>query len=112
MPFVLIFVGSVLIVAAVRNTHSQLFALIKGDFVGPNNYIYWLVTILIIGAIGYVPRLKPISDGFLILVILVLFLTKGKGFFDQFQRQISSTDSATVRTGSGITTAKPIQIAL
>ena len=103
MPFVLIVAGIVLLIAAVRNTQGQLFYLVQGDFIGPNNFIYWLLSILIIGAIGYVPRLKPISDAFLILVILVLFLKtcpksagpecKG-GFFDQFMAQVKTTETA------------------
>ncbi len=91
MPFVLIIAGVVLLIAAIRNTQQELFLLLAKDFTGPNNFIYWFLSILIIGAIGYVPRLKPVSDGFLILVILVLFLKKGNGFFDMFQLQVGST---------------------
>jgi hypothetical protein len=102
MPFVLIIAGVVLLIAAVRGDacgqvqcHELLFALLARDFTGPNNFIYWFLAILIIGAVGYVPKLKPLSDGFLVLVILVLFLTKGKGFFDMFTSQIQQTQSAT-----------------
>lgn len=108
MPFVLILAGVVLIISAVRNTQQQLFYLLALDFTGPNNFVYWFLSILVIGAIGYVPKLKPLSDGFLILVILVLFLKKGKpgaggGFFEAFQRGIGSTTAATpkVSTGTG-----------
>jgi hypothetical protein len=94
VPFVLIIAGVVLLIAAVRNTQGLLFHLLQGDFVGPHNFVYWTISILIVGAIGYIPKAKPISDGFLILLIVVLFLTKGTGFFDAFQRQISATDSA------------------
>lgn len=91
MPFVLIIAGVVLIISAVRNTQQHLFYLLALDFTGPHNFIFWFVSILIIGALGYIPKAKPLSDGFLILVILVLFLKKGTGFFDQFQRQIGLT---------------------
>jgi hypothetical protein len=99
MPFVLILAGVVLIISAVRNTQQSLFYLLALDFTGPNNFIFWFLSILVIGALGYIPKAKPLSDGFLILVILVLFLKKGKsgvggGFFEQFQRQISLTTSA------------------
>ncbi len=93
MPFVLIIAGVVLLIAAIRNTQQDLFFLLAKDFTGKDNFIYWFVSILIIGAIGYIPKLKPVSDGFLILVILVLFLRKGTGFFDMFQSQIGSTQS-------------------
>lgn len=95
MPFVLMLAGAVLIVAAVRNTQQQLFYLLALDFTGQNNFIYWFLSILVIGALGYIPKAKPLSDGFLILVILVLFLRKGTGFFDMFQKQIALTDKST-----------------
>ncbi len=100
MPFVLIVAGTVLLIAGVRNSQGQLYLLLRNDFSGPGNFIYWMLAILIIGAIGYVPKLKPVSDGFLILVILVLFLAKGNpkapggGFFSQFLKQVQTTDRA------------------
>lgn len=106
MPFVLIFMGAVLVAAAVRGTQGQLFTLIRGDFSGPNNFIYWVVSILMVGALGYVPKLKPISDGFLVLIIVVLFLRRGTGFFDQFTRQIQGTETyKNFGTGIGVGTS-------
>jgi hypothetical protein len=94
MAFVLIIAGAVLLVAAVRNAQQVLFALLRRDFTGPNNFIYWVVSILIIGAVGYIPRAKPASDAFLILIILVLFLKKDTGFFARFQQALGSTQTA------------------
>ncbi len=83
MPFALLIIGATLIVAGVRNQQDKLFTLVKNDFAGPNNFIFWIVSILAIGAVGYIPKLKPISTAFLGLVIVVLFLRKGTGFFAQ-----------------------------
>jgi hypothetical protein len=94
MPFVLIVMGAIFVVAAARGTHDALFYLIEKDFTGDNNFIYWFLSILVIGAVGYIPKLKPFSDGFLILVILVLFLKKDSGFFDMFQSQLGTTNNA------------------
>jgi hypothetical protein len=94
MPFVLIVAGVVLLIAGVRNTQGTLYTLVRGDFTGPNNFVYWFLAIMIIGAIGYIPKLKPISIAFLTLVILVLFLKQGTGFFDQFKAQIGSSQSS------------------
>lgn len=91
MPFALAIIGIVLVVAGVRNKQDQLFSLVKGDFTGPNNYIFWMLSIFAIGAIGYIPRLKPISTGFLALIIVVLFLKKGQGFFAQLGQAVSTT---------------------
>lgn len=101
MPYALILAGALLLVSGVRNTQADLFALLKKDFTGPHNFIFWFLAIMAVGSIGYVPKIKPVSDAFLILVILVLFLSN-KGFFAQFTRQISSTTSPLAGTTNGI----------
>lgn len=90
MPYALIIFGAILLTASVRNTQADLFRLLKGEFTGSHNFVYWLLSILIIGAIGYVDKLKPISSAFMVLVVMVLFLSN-RGFFNQFQSQIQST---------------------
>jgi len=102
MPFVLVTIGVILLVASIRNTQGQLFTLIGGDFTGTNNFIYWFVSILLIGAVGYIPKLKPFSVAFLTLVVMILFLTKGNpsgiggGFFSKFTQALGSTQTANV----------------
>jgi hypothetical protein len=117
MPFVLIIAGIVLLTAAVRNTQQDLFGLLARDFTGPNNFFFWLLSIVVIGAVGYIPKMKPFSDGFLILVILGLFLgnKQNAGFFAQFQRQIGATQSATpvvspTTSGTGSVTGGGVNI--
>lgn len=90
MPFAFFIIGITLIVAGVRNTASDLFTLVKGDFQGDNNYIRWVVAILILGSLGYIDQLKTFSRAFLFLIIVTLFLKNGRGFFDQFNKAISS----------------------
>lgn len=114
MPFALVTVGIVLLVASMRNTQDQLFTLVKGDFTGPNNFVYWFISILLIGAIGYVPKAKPFSVAMLALVIIVLVLARGNpsgtggGFFQQFTQALQTTQTASAATGTtpapGITT--------
>lgn len=104
MPFALLIIGIVLLVAGVRGTQSTLFSLVQGDFTGDSNFFFWFVSIILIGAIGYIPKLKPVSTAFLVLVVMVLFLTKGKpgasggGFFAQFTSALQSTQKGS--TGS------------
>jgi len=96
MAVVLIIIGLVMVIAAVRNTVTTqgnvegLVPLVQGDFSGQNNFVYWVVSILIIGAIGYIPSMKNLSNAILALVIIVLFLSKG-GFFQQFQNALQTT---------------------
>jgi len=88
-----------MLIAAVKNTQGNLSALVKGDFTGQNNFIYWIAAIMIIGALGYVPKVKPFSVALLGLVILVLFLTKGNpagvggGFFAQLTKGLATTQT-------------------
>jgi hypothetical protein len=106
MPFALVFVGIVLLVAGVRDKQGDLFTLAKGDFTGKNNFFFWSGSILAVGAVGYIPRLKPVSDGFLVLVVVVLFL-HNKGFFAQFSEALKTTETAPAPAAKPSTTAAP-----
>jgi hypothetical protein len=117
MPFALLTIGAVFLVASVRGTQDDLFGLIGKDFSGPNNFVYWLVAIAVIGGAGYIPKLKPLSTAFLVLVIVVLILTKGNpngiggGFFSQLTAGLKTTQtanaSATPTTPGSATSALP-----
>jgi hypothetical protein len=105
MAFVLLIIGITLLVAGVQNTQGDLFKLLKGDF---SAFFIWFVAIFLIGALGYIEKLKPLSTAFMGLVILVLFLSKGKGFFPQFQAalatgaQPNTTSAPPAGSGSGL----------
>ena len=88
MPFAFLIVGALFVVAAVRGQSKQLLSLVKADLTGKDNYLYWAVSILIIGALGYVDELRPLSRAFLILVLVVLVLSNG-GFFKLFNQSLS-----------------------
>jgi hypothetical protein len=88
VPFAFLIVGALFVVAAVRGQSKQLLSLVKADLTGKDNYLYWAVSILIIGALGYVDELRPLSRAFLILVLVVLVLSNG-GFFKLFNQSLS-----------------------
>ena len=91
MPFVFLITGLLFIVAGVRGKSSDLLTLLKGDFTGSNNFIYWFISILVVGAIGYIKDLQALSRAFLVLVIIVLLLHEdknGQGFFTEFQAAV------------------------
>ena len=96
MSFALGILGIIVLVAGVRNKQDNLFKLVKGDFTGQNNFIFWMISIFAIGAVGYIPRLKPISSAFLALVVVVLFLRRGTGFFAQLQYATGTQTSTTL----------------
>jgi hypothetical protein len=103
MSFALLIVGAVLLTSAVLNTQSTLWGLLKGDFSGPSNFWYWLILLLILGAVGYIPKAKPISDAFLVLLIVVIFLSKG-GFFAKFSSAVQGTTSTAPNTSTSTAT--------
>jgi hypothetical protein len=90
MPFILILIGAFFLIAGARDTQGTLYTLMEKDFTGTNNFFYWFLSIMVIGGIGYIKPLRPISHGFLTLVLLGLFLSGGRNqnFFSQFQSQI------------------------
>lgn len=99
MPFALFFVATILIVTAFRGTTGQFFSTLTGDIAG---FVVWIVAIGVVGAIGYVPGLKKISDGFLVLILLVMFISN-KGFFANFNQQINAVKTAAASNGVGST---------
>lgn len=87
MPFAIVVIGLALIVAAYRDKHGELAGLLVEDFTGPDNFMTWIIALLFIWAIGLYEPLEPISRAFMVLVLLVLFLKRGQGFFSQFTNE-------------------------
>ncbi len=91
MAFVFIIIGVVFVIAGVRGTQQQLWEQLQKDFSpaeqkeGQHSFLPWFFSILVIGALGYVEDFKSLSRAFLILVIVVLFLSNN-GFFAQLQK--------------------------
>jgi hypothetical protein len=84
MPFTFIIVGLFLVITAARAKSQTLFDLVHDDFVSGgdkgSSFLPWIVSILAVGSVGYVPRFRTLSRSFLVLLIVVLFLSN-KGFF-------------------------------
>lgn len=93
MAFLFLTAGLFFLVAGARNKSADALALLKGDLVGgSDSYLVWVGAILLIGAVGYVDELRPISHAFLLLVVIVLLLSNG-GFFQQLQTQFQGVAS-------------------
>lgn len=93
MPFVLLIFGVAFVASGFHGNASKLFSLIKGEFSGTPSFGKWVIAILAIGATGYIKQFKPISDAFIVLVLVVLFLSN-KGFFAKFSEQFLNNDSS------------------
>jgi uncharacterized membrane protein len=97
MPFILILVGLLLVIAGVNGQEAQLLSLVKADFTGSgslkNSYGAWVLAIGVLGGLGYIKAIRPIANAFMGLVILVLFLSN-RGFFAQFNAAFSSPNAS------------------
>ena len=75
--------------SGIRNTYGCLWALIKGDFTTQNGFLTWVAAIAVVGGLGYIPKLRPLSVAFMTLLLLVLVLSNG-GVFAKLQSFIQS----------------------
>jgi hypothetical protein len=89
MPFILLLLGILFVVIGYRNTCSQFIALIKGDFQGPGNFLYWILALLVIGSIGYFDKARGVANALLALIIVALFLNR-QGFFVQLNNAVAN----------------------
>lgn len=89
MGWPVIVIGLILVAVGIRGKVDEFHALMADDF-GPNsgsNFLGWIVALIFIAAIGAYKPLRPISDGFLALVIIAILLSN-EGFFARLQEQI------------------------
>lgn len=83
MAFVLIGLGVAMAyleylgTANVKGAGKLLYAEL---FSGSNPFYKWAGAMLIIGLIGYIPEMEPISMAFLVLVLVVIILHNQSGF--------------------------------
>ena len=81
MGLPLIFIAAILFAAAYQNQLGYLATNAEQDIKG---FLPWMAAMIAIGAIGLIPKAKPVSNALLFLVILVLLISN-KGFFANIQ---------------------------
>jgi hypothetical protein len=94
MPLLLIGTGLILLITGVKGNAGALWEQLGKDFTGPNNFIFWLVSLLVLGALGYIKGLENLSRLFIVLLLAVIFLKSDTGFFAQLQTFINSSTTA------------------
>lgn len=112
MPYALLLIGAVMLAAGIRNTYKDLWALVENDFVGSSGFLSWVAAIAVVGGIGYIPKLKPLSVAFMTLLLIVLVLSNG-GVFAKLQAFIQSgagavAGGAAVAPSTGSPTLQPL----
>ena len=71
MPLLLLALGALLLIVAVRNTQAGLASALADDVPG---FLKWAAAIVALGALGFVPGLEKPSRYLLALVFLVIVL--------------------------------------
>lgn len=99
MAIFALIIGAILIVSAVRNSQADLFSALGQDV---PSFIIWAAAILAIGAIGFIPGLKPVSRALLALVIVVLVVNNYQklvtGFTNAWQAPTKATSTPPAAT--------------
>lgn len=108
MPFALLAIGLLLVIAAYNNTQDTLATQLKQDFSGKTGFVYWIAAIVVVGALGYIKPLEPVSRAFLALILVILFLTNS-GVFSKFNSALAGVGTpskaqignVTIENGAG-----------
>lgn len=111
MGFVLIIFGVAFLLSGYHGNATELFSKLGGELTGTPSFGKWVIAIFAVGAIGYIKPLRPISDAFLVLILLVLFLSD-KGFFAQFSQQFGLSGNGLLSINNppiGNFTIQPLQ---
>ncbi len=93
MPLVAIIAGLVMIDLAFRGTEHEFAAQAAQDFGTGSQFWAWFAAISLLGALGYVPQLRTLSNAAMALVIVVLTLRNG-GIFAQLAAVIDNPPQA------------------
>ena len=106
MPFVLFFIGVLAVVIGVRGQASAAGQLLASEFTGSNSFIQWFLAIMIIGLIGYWDKARPVSDGALVLLLVVMVLAPrngngGAGLFVQLEDAFQNATPISAKTANG-----------
>lgn len=83
MPFALLLIGLVLVITSAQDTYVALGRQVRKDFTGNGSFLWWMIAIVMVGAIGYIEKLRGFATAFMALILIVLVL-KNKGAFTGF----------------------------
>lgn len=101
MPLVLIFIGAILMVSALRNTQGELATALMQDVPA---FLTWAAAIVAVGAIGFIPKMQPVSRALLALVLTVIVLRN----YQAAIRGFTSVSSGAAPTTAPVTPAAQV----
>ena len=95
MPFFLLVIGLILLVVSIRGNQDKLITLVKSDFTGEGNFFVWVLAIVILVSLGYWKTIRPVTDAFIVLLLIVIVLAAYKGNKDIISSFISQVKEGT-----------------
>ena len=90
MPIILGMMTAIVLVTAIKGNQADLLKQVKKDFTGSGNFLVWILAIVLIGAIGYIPQFRAPSK-LIIALVLIVFLVANKGIFANLQEALKNT---------------------
>jgi hypothetical protein len=95
MPVILILIGAVILVAALRNTQGDLATALETDLPG---FFKWFLAVAVVGGLGFVPGMKVPSRWLLALVLVVIFLVNYVNVYKGFTSLVTSPPQPSTAT--------------
>lgn len=89
----LLILGLMLIATALKGTEHELAQELQMDLFGAGGFVIWIVAILLLAGVGYIPGLHDLSRLFMVLLLVVIFLGNA-GVFAQFQKALQGVSAA------------------
>ncbi len=89
MGVLLTILGGIMVWTGIRGTHKDFGALFVSEFTGAQSFLWTVAALGMIGALGMVKEIRPLSNAFLVLVLIVIFL-RNDGFFTQLIAQLKT----------------------
>lgn len=102
MELTALIIGAILVAAALRNTQDVLFSALAEDVPA---FMVWAAALFALGALGWIPGMKPVSRGLLALVIIVLIMNNHAAIIAGFSQTISNVGVGSNGASGGDTTA-------
>lgn len=89
MPWAFVVCGALMCILAVKQDNSlhNFATTISGDVSGNAGFVKWIVAIVVIGAVGYLPDMEGLSTAFLILLVIA-FVLSNNGVFKKAQEAL------------------------
>lgn len=111
MPFLIIIIGVMVLLTAIKGTYQQFGNQLYSDLAGASTsgsqtggYIYWVSSIIAVGLLGYYSPLQKFSRTFMFLILLGMILAN-RGIFQQLQQALKQGPQAS--SGSASASATP-----